>query len=208
MIKNILFDMGGVVFLQDTDEAFRRFREAGLDPEQYMGAFGQRDFFLDVESGKIGTNEFCLRMAQALDREKVSWHEAQQCWLGFVKGVPTDRLHELEKLKERYTLGLLSNTNPFIMAFTNSPDFSEDGKPISDYFHYLFLSYEMGVCKPSPEIFERAIEIGGMEPEETLFVDDSPTNIEAAKRLGFATLYVPTNEPWAPLLEEYLQKNQ
>ena len=37
--------MGGVIFRQDSEEAFRRFREVGLDPEKYMGAFGQKEFF-------------------------------------------------------------------------------------------------------------------------------------------------------------------
>ena len=55
--------MGGVIFRQDSEEAFRRFREAGLDPEKYMGAFGQKEFFLDVENGKIDADTFCRKMA-------------------------------------------------------------------------------------------------------------------------------------------------
>ncbi len=51
MIKNLLFDMGGVVFNQNTEEAFRRFRQAGIDTDYYMGKYGQKDFFLDLESG-------------------------------------------------------------------------------------------------------------------------------------------------------------
>lgn len=50
MIKNLLFDMGGVVFRQNSEEAYRRFREAGIDPAKYMGYYGQKDFFLDVST--------------------------------------------------------------------------------------------------------------------------------------------------------------
>lgn len=53
--------MGGVIFRQDSEEAFRRFREVGLDPEKYMGAFGQKEFFLDVENGKIDADTFCRK---------------------------------------------------------------------------------------------------------------------------------------------------
>ena len=73
MIKNILFDMGGVIFLQDTAEAFRRFRKAGINPDVYMGEYGQKDFFLDIETGRIDTGEFCRRMAAALGRDSVSY---------------------------------------------------------------------------------------------------------------------------------------
>ena len=65
MIKNILFDMGGVIFRQNSEEAFRRFREAGVNTDEYMGEYGQKGFFLDVETGKIDASEFCRRMAEA-----------------------------------------------------------------------------------------------------------------------------------------------
>ena len=48
MIKNILFDMGGVIFRQNSEEAFRRFREAGVNTDEYMGEYGQQGVFLDV----------------------------------------------------------------------------------------------------------------------------------------------------------------
>lgn len=141
MIKNILFDMGGVIFRQNSEEAFRRFREAGVNTDEYMGEYGQKGFFLDVETGKIDAGEFCRRMAEAAGRESVGWDEAQYCWLGFIRDVPLNRLHNLLKLKEEYHICLLSNTNPFIMAFTRSDKFSDEHKPISDYFDTLFCSY-------------------------------------------------------------------
>ena len=66
MIKNILFDMGGVIFRQNSEEAFRRFREAGIDTGKYMGAFGQKEFFLDLETGAIDAETFCKKMAEAI----------------------------------------------------------------------------------------------------------------------------------------------
>jgi len=200
MIRNILFDMGGVVFRQDTQEAFRRFRAAGIDPNFYMGAYGQKDFFLDLEMGRIGAEEFCRRMAQAAGRERISFSEAQRCWLGFILDVPVERLRHLLRLKQRYHLCLLSNTNPFVMAYTNSASFSLDAQPIAHYFHSLFLSYEMNVCKPSPAIFLNALATDGMRAEESIFVDDSAANIAAAQALGFHTLHVAANADWfAPL---------
>lgn len=200
--------MGGVIFRQDSEEAFRRFREAGLDPEKYMGAFGQKEFFLDVENGKIDADTFCRKMAEASGREHVSWEEAQHCWLGFLKEVPVERLHCLLKLKKHYHVCLLSNTNPFMMSFTRSSKFSSDGKPISFYFDTLFCSYEMKAYKPDSEIFIKALDTDKMIADETLFLDDSMKNIVAAQRLGLQTLYVKTNEDWRDRLTLVLQQNR
>lgn len=200
--------MGGVIFRQDSEEAFRRFREAGLDSEKYMGAFGQKEFFLDVENGKIDADTFCRKMAEASGREHVSWEEAQHCWLGFLKEVPVERLHYLLELKKHYHVCLLSNTNPFMMSFTRSSKFSSDGKPISFYFDTLFCSYEMKAYKPDSEIFIKALDTDKMIADETLFLDDSMKNIVAAQRLGIQTLYVKTNEDWRDRLTLVLQQNR
>lgn len=200
--------MGGVIFRQDSEEAFRRFREAGLDPEKYMGAFGQKEFFLDVENGKIDADTFCRKMAEASGREHVSWEEAQHCWLGFLKDVPVERLHYLLELKKHYHVCLLSNTNPFMMSFTRSSKFSSDGKPISFYFDTLFCSYEMKAYKPDSEIFIKALDTDKMIADETLFLDDSMKNIVAAQRLGIQTLYVKTNEDWRDRLTLVLHQNR
>ena len=50
MIKNLLFDMGGVIFRQNSEEAYRRFRAMGVNTDDYMGEYGQKGFFLDVET--------------------------------------------------------------------------------------------------------------------------------------------------------------
>ena len=206
MIKNILSDMGGVVFLQDTQEAFRRFRSYGLDPDFYMGAYGQKDFFLDVETGKIDADEFCRRMAEATGRDHISWDEAQYCWLGFLKSVPVNRLYFLSKLKANYHLCLLTNTNPFIMGFTRSNRFSDDGRPISDYFDSLFCSYEIKRYKPNPDFFEYALEADGMKADECIFLDDSLKNVQGAEALGIHGFHVAPDEDWTTRLAETLSR--
>lgn len=196
MIKNILFDMGGVIFCQNSEEAFRRFRQAGIDTDKYMGAFGQKEFFLDLETGAIDTETFCRKMAEAAGRKEVGAEEASLCWLGFIREVPENRLECLDRLRKDYHVCLLSNTNPFVMGFTRSERFSRQGRPITDYFDSLFCSYEMKVCKPDAEIFRRALAADDMRAEECLFVDDSTTNTDAAEKLGFNVMHVKTDEDW------------
>lgn len=164
-----------------------------------------RKVFLDVETGKIDADEFCRRMAEAVGRESVSWEEAQYCWLGFIRDVPVDRLRNLLKLREEYHICLLSNTNPFIMAFTRSDKFSDEHKPIGDYFDTLFCSYEMQAYKPNPDIYLKALAADGMKAEETIFVDDSLKNVKAAEALGIHGLHVAPDEDWMEKLTELLR---
>lgn len=203
MIKNILFDMGGVIFNQDTEQAFRRFAEQGIDTDRYMGKFGQRGFFLDLEEGKIDEDEFCIRMSEAVGHP-VLLGEAAYCWQGFYKDTPLERLHFLIDLRKEFHLGLLSNTNPFMMRLTDSSRFSYDRLPISHYFDSMFLSYEMKVCKPNEKIYRMALLRDGMLAEETLFVDDSLKNVEGARKLGIHGLHVVSNSDWREELTSLL----
>lgn len=198
--------MGGVIITQDTDQAFERFREAGVDIDKYLGKYEQQGCFLELEEGKISKEEFCKKMAEITGKEKVSLEEAAYCWQGFYKDTSVYKLHALEELSKKYHLGLLSNTNPFMMEFTDSPAFSAEGKPISDYFDSLFLSCDMKLYKPSKEIYLEVLRRDGMKPEETLFVDDSKRNIVGAESVGIHGLYVPTNSDWRPLLASKLEE--
>ena len=208
MIKNILFDMGGVIFLQDTAVAIRRFQKAGIDTDFYMGAHEQKAFFFDVETGAIDADGFCKAMAAATGRPSVSWEEAQYCWLGFCKGVSVERLHYLTQLRKKYHLCLLSNTNPFIMAFMRSPRFSSEGFPINHYFDSLFCSYEIKHYKPSADFFKYALQTDNMQADECIFIDDSLKNVEAAEALGIHGLHVATNEDWIEPLERMLRADE
>lgn len=58
---------------------------------------------------------------------------------------------------------------------------------MEDYFEKMYLSYEMKLAKPDIRIFEKVLENSSLVPEETLFVDDSPVNLEAAQKLGIKT---------------------
>ena len=164
MIKTILFDMGGVLFQIDTDQAKRRFEALGVDSERYLDAYEQRGIFLDLESGAIGDEEFVSRLSDMVGHP-VSKEEARHAWLGYVKEISLDRLNKISDLRPRYRTFLASNTNPFMMDFTESAEFSGDGHGIGHYLNHLYCSYRMGVCKPSAEFFNKILEAEGIKPD-------------------------------------------
>lgn len=204
MIKDIVFDFGGVLTTIDTERALQKFRDLGIEnPEQYINSYCQKGPFFEVENGDIDAEEFCRRISAIAGRE-ITFEEAKEAWLGFLVEIHTHLLEYLQTLRCRYRLSVLSNTNPFIQSWALTNDFTPTGKSLADYFDNLFFSYRMHCSKPSEEIYRKMLELGNMRAEETLFVDDGAKNIEAAARVGIQTLKVENGEDWRAALEKVL----
>ena len=208
MIKNIAFDLGGVVLALSYEQAVKRFEEIGLkDARQQLDAFEQRGIFGDLESGRITAEDFRRELSKMVGR-LLTMNECYQAWHGYVDHVPKRNLEELLNLRERgYRVCLLSNTNPYMMQWAGN-DFDGEGHPISYYFDALYLSYECKAMKPRREIFEMMLQGQQSTPEETLFVDDGPKNVEMAATMGMHTLCPQNNEDWTEALEALLKNLQ
>lgn len=204
-IKNIAFDLGGVVIALSYEQAVRRFEEIGLkDARQHLDAFHQRGIFGDLERGIITTEEFRIELGKLIGRE-VSYDECLYAWHGYVEYVPQKNLQMLLKLRQLgYKVCLLSNTNPFMMQWAMSNEFDGNGHSMDYYFDNLYLSYKYKYMKPSPEIFKIMLEGQQSSAEETLFIDDGQKNVEAAKELGMKTLFPENNEDWTEPLAKLL----
>ncbi|MDR0682197.1 MAG: HAD family phosphatase [Dysgonamonadaceae bacterium] len=199
-IRNIVFDLGGVLITLDREKAVRRFKEAGLEnAEKLLDPYHQKGIFLELEEGKLSQEEFY----EALRKEAgkyISNEAIDSGWFGFLKEVPEYKLDMLEDLRERgYRLYLLSNTNPIVMDWALSSAFSSKGKSLDLYFDKLYLSYQIGCTKPAAKIFEEVFKDSEIIPAETLFIDDGSANIEMGKKLGMKT-YQPLNgEDFRPI---------
>lgn len=204
MIKDIIFDFGGVLTLIDTDKALQRFREIGVpNPEEFINPYLQNGPFFLLENGDISAEEFCDELTKICNRE-VTFKDAKYAWLGFIVEVQTELLNFLQLLRPRYRLSVLSNTNPFIQSWARSSEFTPEGKSLDDYFDLLFLSYKMNCSKPSEEIYRKMLLEGNMNPAETLFLDDGEKNIAAARKVGINVLKVGNGEDWRDILEKTL----
>ncbi len=206
MIKDIVFDFGGVLTTIDTNRALARFRELGLsNPKDYINSYCQKGPFFALENGDINAEEFCDELGQLCQRS-ISYDDAKFAWCGFITEVHVEYLEFLQQLRSQYRLSVLSNTNPFIQSWARSPQFTPCGKSLDDYFDMLFLSYCMGCSKPGEEIYHKMLASGSMLAEETLFVDDSDKNLEAAAKVGIKTLKVENGEDWREKLLIFLQQ--
>ena len=203
-IKHIAFDLGGVVLALSYEQAVARFEEIGLrNARQHLDAFEQKGIFGDLEAGRISAETFRTELSRLVGRE-LSMDECYYAWHGYVDHVPPQNLEALLNLRSRgYKVCLLSNTNPFMMQWAGR-DFDGQGHPISYFFDAMYLSYQCGVMKPHREIFEMMLRGQESLPEETLFVDDGPRNIETAAAMGMQTLCPPNNEDWTAALEHII----
>ena len=103
------------------------------------------------------------------------------------------------KLREKYVVYLLSNTNEIHWKWTCKNLFPYRTFKVEDYFEKTYLSFEMKMAKPEPEIFKAILDDAGIEPEETLFIDDSEINCKAAQNLGISTYTAKAGEDWSHL---------
>ena len=204
MIKNIAFDLGGVVLALNYEQAVRRFEAIGLkDARQRLDAFEQKGIFGDLESGRISAEDFRRELSLLVGRS-LTMDECSTAWRGYVDHVPKRNLEALLSLRARgFKVCLLSNTNPFIMQWAEK-DFDDEGHPISHFFDTLYLSYRCKAMKPRREIFEMMLSGQASLPEETLFVDDGPRNVETAAAMGMHTLCPANNEDWTAALENII----
>ena len=205
MIKNIIFDLGGVIMTLSHPGGVKRFKELGVaDAEKQLDPYTQTGIFGDLEGGRITAEEFRLALSKMVGRE-VTFEECKYCWLGYRADLPPRNLDVLKKLRrEGYRLILLSNTNPFMMDWAESGEFDGEGNSIHHYFDALYMSYRVKAMKPSEYFFRYVLEKEGIKPEETLFLDDGPRNVAMASDMGIHTFCPENGSDWTDEIYKYL----
>ena len=109
-IKNIVFDLGGVLIDLDHSQAVQRFKEIGVeDAEQLLDPYEQKGIFLELENGTIDADEFCRKLREHTGKD-ITYEDIRHGWLGFIADTPQYKLDYLLALRERYNVYLLSNT--------------------------------------------------------------------------------------------------
>ena len=166
-IKNLLFDLGGVIMNIDRQRCVRSFERLGFaDAAQYLGDYGQKGPFGALEAGAITPAEFHAQLREIMG-QPVSDGQIDRAFNAFLTGIPVERLRE----------------NP-------------------DLFDGMVTSFEAKAMKPAPEVFRYACSKLGIRPEETMFLDDGPANVEGARALGFGGLVVPPGREFYDVLKE------
>ncbi|MBR4962290.1 MAG: HAD family phosphatase [Muribaculaceae bacterium] len=186
----IIFDLGGVIINLKKQNCIDAFKALGYDSvDKMLSEYRQDGEFLALEEGRVSPEEWRNIVRQSIS-SPVMDEQIDDAFNAFLVDIPIEKLRMLRALKSKYRIAMLSNTNK-VMFESKIPElFKIEGLTIEDYFDDFFLSYKMGMSKPSPEIFIKVAEELGIEPNEALFIDDSQANVDAAAKLGFQTMCV------------------
>lgn len=200
-IKNIIFDLGGVLINLDRKRCISNFRKLGFHHiEELIDPFQQEGIFMELENGAITTEEFRDRIRKEIDKP-LSDQQIDDAWNSFLGEIPVYKLDMLLKLKEKYSLYLLSNTNEIHWDWCCQTQFAYKDYTEKDFFEQIFLSFELHQTKPGMGIFQTILNETDLLPEETFFIDDSQANCETAEVLGIATYTPQAGEDWRHLFK-------
>lgn len=197
-IKNIIFDLGGVLVGLDGQRSIHAFDALGCQAiSRYIEEHRTEDLFYRIEIGLATTEEFCDEVRQ-MTGVKVDDAPIIAAWNDLLTAPTTACTTRLMELKAAgYRLFLLSNTNDMHWQHCVNGLLP---KEMTTAFDRVFLSYEMRLSKPDPAIFTEVLQTVELEPDETLFVDDNSDNIAAAAQLGIHTFLNTERDLWTTAL--------
>lgn len=195
MLKNIIFDLGGVIYDIRYENIADTFASFGFPnfTEHYTQA-AQTDAIDLFEEGKISVPEF-RSYIRSIAPAPLTDQQIDDAWNAILIDIPETRVNMLQELKKNYNLYLFSNTNQL-----NCDKFRVDLRKKFGYdiFDELFISayfsHEMHLRKPLPEAFQFVLDTEKLNPSETLFIDDTTRHIEGAKKVGLNTYLLPKGE--------------
>jgi len=189
-IKNVIFDLGGVILNIDFAKTNEAFHTLGLPNfSSHINQFHITDLFLDYETGKIDDLDFVEQVA-ALTETPMPKEKVIEAWNALLLDFPHERIELLKKIKPKFRTFLLSNTNSIHLKEFQQRLHREQGVYLEDLFEKTYYSHVVQMRKPEAEIFELVLKENNLVPEETLFIDDTHTNLPEAEKLGIQTLHL------------------
>lgn len=190
-IKNIIFDLGGVIINLDMAATRNAFVALGVvDFDSIYSQAAQSGIFDGFDRGKITPEEFRTELRKHIPHV-VSDAEIDAAWDAMLLDVPKEKLDLLLRLKKKYRLFLLSNTNVLHVRNFSAELLRVHGTPdFSPYFEKWYYSCNIGMRKPDAEIFEFVLSENNLKAEETLFIDDSSQHIRGAATCGIKTAFL------------------
>jgi putative hydrolase of the HAD superfamily len=188
-IKAIIFDFGGVILNIDFGKMNKAFTKLGIkDIDEMYSQKNADPLFRHLEEGKLNEPEFydAFRISAKLE---LSDAQIKNAWNALLISYREPAILTLKKIKHKYRLFLLSNTNSIHVDAFNKIYKEQVGEgKLDDYFEKVYYSHEMGYRKPGKEAFEYVLKENNLSPADTLFIDDSIQNIKPAEELGIQTI--------------------
>ena len=190
-IKNIIFDLGGVIINLDNQRTEDAFTSLGVkDIRSYFGHGHASSFFKQYEVGGISDQQFIDSIRQ-LTGITVPDQAIIDGWNALLLDFPPERIQLLKHLRKTYRTFLFSNTNALHLAALQQIYVNTfGGGSLEDHFEKTYYSHLLGLRKPDLASFEYILKENQLDPAETMFVDDAIINVEGAEKAGLRGLFL------------------
>ena len=199
MIKNIVFDFGDIFINLDKKLFAEELQKIHISQESEE----MLPILQQYEMGLVSTDKFLTFFEERLS---VSQDKLKRAWNSILLDFPKERLRFIQNLSEskKYRLFLLSNTNDLHISWIQQNWGMEQYNAFKICFEQFYLSHEINLRKPNNNIYEFVLTTNDLEPKETLFIDDTKENTDAAKALG---IHIWNLKPGKEDVLELLTKN-
>lgn len=186
----IIFDFGGVILDIDPDLSRRRFVEMlGMEKARLLETEQLPQLY---EKGNISRTEFVERINR-IAGTNIPETEIIAAWNAMLLNYKPARIEWIKRLHQNHKLLMLSNTNDAHFKYFHNKLMDEYGVTFYQLFDHVYLSHEMGMLKPSHEIYETVIREQQLNLQRTLFIEDTERNVAGAQEVGLQTLLIPRN---------------
>jgi len=190
-IKNIIFDLGKVLLNLDFNASVVAFQKLGLKTDVLDNKQAYSDpVFYELEVGKVTPKEFCNRVRKVLNNQDATDLQIEDAWYSMILDVPANRVKVVQELSKSYNVYLFSNTNQIHIERLHRAFKAEHGIDFPSLFVKDYYSHEIHERKPDLSSYQKVIELAGINPEESIFIDDLEKNIIGAQQSGLKTFWL------------------
>lgn len=194
-IKNIIFDLGGVILDIDENVVYQELGKLGINVSELPRSKEFRDIMSKFDTGIYTAPTFRKKMKVLVGQEKMTDQKFDSIWNAMLLDIPRERIEAIEQIKRHYKIFLMSNTNEIHYdLYIRDLQLRFGYNEFDALFDKSYFSFAEHLEKPDPRFFELILDHQHLVPEETLFIDDTATNIKVAKQLGLKTYHISREE--------------
>ena len=194
-IKNIIFDLGGVILDIDENIVYKELENLGIDISELARSKEFKELMSKFDTGIYTAPTFRRKAKAFLGLDKMTDQRFDAIWNAMLLDIPRERIEAIEKVKQHYKIFLMSNSNEIHYdLYVRDLQLRFGYHEFDELFDKSYFSFAEHLEKPDPRFFELILDHEGLLPEETLFIDDTEANIKVAKSLGIRTYHIRRDE--------------
>jgi len=190
-INALLFDLGNVLLPIDLSLTYQAFSQlsSSFSSEEIQSKINNEGLWLGYEAGLLTDEEFRDLLRDKLDLD-CSNDEFDQAFSALLLDFPPNVYSFLQELTSNFELYLLSNTSVIHSRIFLNNQLGPKGENLFGLFKKAHFSYEMGLVKPNPLIYQQVLKENNLKAEEIVFFDDNAANIKSAITLGIDSILI------------------